>query len=130
MDSSVPPSFPHTSENTTSCHVNYGGDLHKVEMQPETVYSKSTVVVVQQNTPPIRDDFLWSIFNTIYLNMCCLGFVALMYSVKSRDLKVFGDKSGAILFATKARKFNIAATAVSVTLFLIVIIINVTTRQT
>lgn len=29
-----------------------------------------------------RDHLLWSIFNTIYMNLCCLGFAALAYSVK------------------------------------------------
>ena len=32
--------------------------------------------------PPPRDHLVWSIFNTIYMNFCCLGFVALAFSVK------------------------------------------------
>lgn len=31
-----------------------------------------------------RDHLVWSIFNTIYMNFCCLGFVALAFSVKVR----------------------------------------------
>ncbi|XP_009984457.1 PREDICTED: interferon-induced transmembrane protein 5, partial [Tauraco erythrolophus] len=31
---------------------------------------------------PPRDHLVWSIFNTIYMNFCCLGFVALAFSVK------------------------------------------------
>ncbi|XP_009698855.1 PREDICTED: interferon-induced transmembrane protein 5, partial [Cariama cristata] len=33
-------------------------------------------------SPPPRDHLVWSIFNTIYMNFCCLGFVALAFSVK------------------------------------------------
>lgn len=33
-----------------------------------------------------RDHLLWSIFNTIYMNLCCLGFAALAFSVKVREL--------------------------------------------
>lgn len=25
---------------------------------------------------------LWSVFSTMYLNLCCLGFLALVHSVK------------------------------------------------
>lgn len=32
--------------------------------------------------PAPRDHLVWSIFNTIYMNFCCLGFVALAFSVK------------------------------------------------
>lgn len=35
-------------------------------------------------SPPPRDHLVWSIFNTIYMNFCCLGFVALAFSVKVR----------------------------------------------
>ncbi|XP_009999783.1 PREDICTED: interferon-induced transmembrane protein 5 [Chaetura pelagica] len=41
----------------------------------------------QEPTPTVssplpRDHLVWSIFNTIYMNFCCLGFVALAFSVK------------------------------------------------
>lgn len=32
--------------------------------------------------PTPRDHLLWSVFSTIYLNLCCLGFLALVHSVK------------------------------------------------
>ncbi|XP_075693811.1 dispanin subfamily A member 2b-like [Rhinoderma darwinii] len=114
--------FPTVEVHTKQ--VSYGEDLHKVEMQPASVYSKSTVVVIQ-DALPVRDDLLWSIFNSIYMNACCLGFVALTYSVKSRDRKLFGDKTGAMSYASNARKFNIAATVISAILFMILIIINI-----
>lgn len=38
----------------------------------------------QEPSPLPRDHLVWSIFNTIYMNFCCLGFVALAFSVKVR----------------------------------------------
>ncbi|XP_078077514.1 dispanin subfamily A member 2b-like [Mustelus asterias] len=82
---------------------------------------QSTVITVAQNVPPVRDHFLWSIFNFFYLNFCCLGFVALVYSVKSRDRKVVRDAEGARHYASTARSLNIAATVLNV-LFIIIFI--------
>lgn len=31
---------------------------------------------------PPRDHLIWSVFSTLYLNLCCLGFLALAYSIK------------------------------------------------
>uniref|UniRef100_A0A8C9F0X1 Interferon induced transmembrane protein 5 n=1 Tax=Pavo cristatus TaxID=9049 RepID=A0A8C9F0X1_PAVCR len=63
-----------------------------------------------------RDHLIWSIFNTIYMNFCCLGFVALAFSVKARDRKVAGDVEAARRFSSKARCYNALATAGSVLL--------------
>ncbi|XP_075784467.1 uncharacterized protein LOC142829261 isoform X2 [Pelodiscus sinensis] len=30
-----------------------------------------------------RDYVLWSLFNTVFFNVCCLGFLALVFSVKA-----------------------------------------------
>lgn len=38
---------------------------------------------VDQNPP--RDYLVWSLCNTLYVNFCCLGFMALVYSIKVRD---------------------------------------------
>ncbi|XP_041054377.1 dispanin subfamily A member 2b-like isoform X2 [Carcharodon carcharias] len=43
---------------------------------------QTTVVTMAPNVLPFRDHLLWSIFNFFYLNFCCLGFVALVFSVK------------------------------------------------
>lgn len=32
--------------------------------------------------PAPRDHLVWAIFNTLYMNFCCLGFVALAFAVK------------------------------------------------
>lgn len=36
---------------------------------------------------PVRDHLPWSLFTTIYFNFCCLGFMALVFSVKVRQTK-------------------------------------------
>lgn len=43
-----------------------------------------TVVDIGAPTAP-RDHLLWSLCNTVYLNLFCLGFMALVYSVKVRE---------------------------------------------
>ncbi|XP_038663976.1 dispanin subfamily A member 2b-like [Scyliorhinus canicula] len=70
--------------------------------------------VLRQYEPPVRDHLLWSLFNFGCLNFCCLGFVALVYSVKARDRKVVGDVDGSRHYASTARSFNIAATVLSI----------------
>lgn len=35
-----------------------------------------------KNAP--RDYLVWSLCNTLYVNFCCLGFMALVYSIKVR----------------------------------------------
>ncbi|XP_078076927.1 dispanin subfamily A member 2b-like [Mustelus asterias] len=83
---------------------------------------QSTVITVVPNVPPVRDHLLWSIFNFFYLNFCCLGFVALVFSVKSRDRKVVGDAEGARHYASTARALNIAATVLSILVLVILIV--------
>ncbi|XP_054949859.1 interferon-induced transmembrane protein 5 [Pan paniscus] len=59
--------------------------------------------------PPPRDHLIWSVFSTLYLNLCCLGFLALAYSIKARDQKVVGDLEAARRFGSKAKCYNILA---------------------
>lgn len=40
--------------------------------------------------PEPRDHLVWAIFNTLYMNICCLGFVALAFAVKVRDRRARG----------------------------------------
>ncbi|NP_001089738.1 uncharacterized protein LOC734801 [Xenopus laevis] len=87
---------------------------------------QSTVLTISPEAPPVRDHLVWSIFNTLYLNFCCLGFMALAYSVKSRDRKLIGDRSGAMSFAGTARGLNITATLLSILTFIVIIILLVT----
>ncbi|NXF89604.1 IFM5 protein, partial [Eubucco bourcierii] len=77
-------------------------------------------------SPLPRDHLIWSIFNTIYMNFCCLGFVALAFSVKARDRKVAGDVEAARQLSSKARCYNALATAGSVVLPLLLAALVVT----
>ncbi|XP_054432770.1 interferon-induced transmembrane protein 1-like [Pteronotus mesoamericanus] len=69
---------------------------------------RSTVVTMQPETV-VPDHIVWSLFNTIFFNTCCLGFVAFAYSVKSRDRKMVGDVVGAQSYASTAKCLNIWA---------------------
>ncbi|KAM5317337.1 interferon-induced transmembrane protein 3-like [Glossophaga mutica] len=68
----------------------------------------STVVNIQPETA-VPDHIVWSLFNTLFFNVCCLGFVAFAYSVKSRDRKMAGDVIGARSYASTAKCLNIWA---------------------
>ncbi|KAM7085153.1 interferon-induced transmembrane protein 3-like [Molossus nigricans] len=81
----------------------------------------STVVNIQDETA-VPDHIIWSLFNTLFLNICCLGFVAFAYSVKSRDRKMVGDVIGAQTYGSTAKCLNIWALVLSVLLALVPII--------
>uniref|UniRef100_A0A7M4EQH3 Interferon induced transmembrane protein 3 n=1 Tax=Crocodylus porosus TaxID=8502 RepID=A0A7M4EQH3_CROPO len=57
--------------------------------------------------PLPRDFVLWSFFNTVFCNPCCLGFLALAFSIKARDCKVLGDMSGTVSYGKTAKYLNI-----------------------
>ncbi|XP_078271568.1 dispanin subfamily A member 2b-like [Rhinoraja longicauda] len=75
---------------------------------------------------PVRDHLPWSIFNLFYMNICCLGLTAMIFSVKSRDRKVVGDVEGALHYGSTARSLNIAATVLSILVFIIFIALAAT----
>ncbi|KAF6103689.1 hypothetical protein HJG60_006582 [Phyllostomus discolor] len=68
----------------------------------------TTVVNIQPETA-VPDHIVWSLFNTVFFNVCCLGFVAFAYSVKSRDRKMVGDVIGARSYASTAKCLNVCA---------------------
>ncbi|XP_007505909.1 dispanin subfamily A member 2b-like isoform X2 [Monodelphis domestica] len=73
---------------------------------------------------PPKDYLLFSLFNTVVLgNPCCLGFVALIYSVKSRDRKLVGDLNGALTYAKTSRQINLVAIVLNVLLLVGVLVI-------
>ncbi|XP_029895165.1 dispanin subfamily A member 2b-like [Aquila chrysaetos chrysaetos] len=83
---------------------------------------RSTVVSVEPPPPPPpRDHLAWSLCTTLYANICCLGFMALVFSVKSRDRKVLGDYSGALSYGSTAKYLNI--TALLLNIFLVILLI-------
>ncbi|XP_059566798.1 interferon-induced transmembrane protein 3-like [Myotis daubentonii] len=84
----------------------------------------STVVHVQADTV-VPDHIVWSLFNTVFFNYCCLGFVAFAFSVKSRDRKMVGDMIGAQDHGSTAKSLNIAALVLGIfmTIGLIVLVV-------
>ncbi|XP_059704620.1 interferon-induced transmembrane protein 1-like [Haemorhous mexicanus] len=88
--------------------------------------SRSTTVMVeetQQQSPPPRDHLVWSLFTTLYGNFCCLGLLAFVFSVKSRDRKVLGDYSGALSYGSTAKCLNITALVINIVIVVIVIVV-------
>ncbi|NXC22391.1 IFM1 protein, partial [Corythaeola cristata] len=101
------------------------GDMEGLE--PEGL-PRSTVVSLAPPPPPPRDHLVWSLCTALYANFCCLGFLALVFSVKSRDRKVLGDYSGALSYGSTAKHLNITAWVLSI--FLVALIIALVATST
>ncbi|XP_062419040.1 dispanin subfamily A member 2b-like [Pungitius pungitius] len=71
-----------------------------------------------------EDHVIWSIFNLVHCNPCCLGLAALIFSIKARDRKVAGDMKGARHYGSTARWLNIPASVLVSTSLLILITIT------
>ncbi|KAM9557343.1 dispanin subfamily A member 2b-like [Guaruba guarouba] len=85
---------------------------------------QSAVIPVESPPqPPPRDHLVWSICTMLYANICCLGFMALVYSVKSRDRKLLGDYSGAMSYGSTSKQLNITALVLSILLVALAIVI-------
>ncbi|EOA93864.1 14 kDa transmembrane protein, partial [Anas platyrhynchos] len=76
------------------------------------------------STPPPKDFVLWSFFNAMYCNPFCLGFLALVFSIKARDRTVANDPMAANSYGRTARSLNIAALCLGIvgTIILVVIL--------
>lgn len=59
----------------------------------------SSVVVNMPREVFVPNRAVWSLFNTLFLDICCLGFIACAYSVKSRDRKILDDGMGVHAYA-------------------------------
>ncbi|XP_069480021.1 interferon-induced transmembrane protein 1-like isoform X1 [Ambystoma mexicanum] len=114
-----------------------------------TAINSTTVNMTTYQQPP-RDHIIWSIFNAMFMNFCCLGFLALVFSVKllvlqslrvvcgatrhvlsccikcARDRKIVGDIHGATSYGSTAKSLNIAALVLSL-LFIILFIVLLAT---
>ena len=57
---------------------------HEVAMlgAPQSQAPVTTTVINIHSETAVPDHIVWSLFNTIFMNWCCLGFVAFAYSVK------------------------------------------------
>ncbi|XP_071073958.1 interferon-induced transmembrane protein 10 [Dasypus novemcinctus] len=93
---------------------------HAAEKKPMT--APATVVEMHPDTTEVNDYYLWSIFNFVYLNFCCLGFIALAYSLKVRDKKLLNDLNGAVEDAKTARLFNITSSALAASCLILIFI--------
>ncbi|GAB1292883.1 Interferon-induced transmembrane protein 3 [Apodemus speciosus] len=73
----------------------------------------------------VPDHVVWSLFNTLFMNFCCLGFIAYAYSVKSRDRKMVGDVTGAQAYASTAKCLNISSLVLSILMVVVTIVVVV-----
>uniref|UniRef100_A0A8C6H4A3 Interferon induced transmembrane protein 6 n=2 Tax=Mus TaxID=862507 RepID=A0A8C6H4A3_MUSSI len=93
-----------------------------VKGDPDSAPVPSTVVCI--NSDVIQPDHItWSTFNTVFMNGCCLGFIAYIYSVKSRDRKMVGDMTGAQSHASTAKILNILALVISLIFYIMLIVL-------
>ncbi|XP_057408936.1 interferon-induced transmembrane protein 3-like [Balaenoptera acutorostrata] len=93
---------------------------------PQSQAPVTTTVINIRSETSVPDHIVWSLFNTIFMNWCCLGFVAFAYSVKSRDRKMVGDVVGAQSYASTAKCLNIWALVLGLLLTIVCIIIFAT----
>ncbi|XP_078271575.1 dispanin subfamily A member 2b-like [Rhinoraja longicauda] len=79
----------------------------------------STMVNIATDPLPVKDHFLWSMVSFVYCNCFCLGFLALVFSVKARDQKVLGDIYSASHYSATSKALNLAATLLTIALVII-----------
>ncbi|NXF72093.1 IFM2 protein, partial [Sclerurus mexicanus] len=101
--------------------------LPPYEMLPPSMnrdeLSRSTTVLIEEERPPPRDHLVWSLCTTLYGNVFCLGLLATVFSIKSRDRKVLHDHSGALSYGSTAKCLNITALVINIFLIITTIIV-------
>ena len=85
-----------------------------------TSATATTINMPEISTP---DHVVWSLFNTLFFNACCLGIIAYAYSVKSRNRKMVGDVIGAQAYASTAKCLNISSLIFSISILMVIICI-------
>ncbi|KAF6104538.1 hypothetical protein HJG60_011435 [Phyllostomus discolor] len=121
----APTLFPMEPKGSKTDSVRAGGGgppVCKHLAEKKTMTNPATVIEVCPDTSEVNDYYLWSIFNFVYLNFCCLGFIALAYSLKVRDKKLLNDLNGAVEDAKTARLFNITSSALAASCIILVFI--------
>uniref|UniRef100_A0A8D1WYA9 Interferon-induced transmembrane protein 3 n=1 Tax=Sus scrofa TaxID=9823 RepID=A0A8D1WYA9_PIG len=93
---------------------------------PQTSAPVATTVINIRSETSVPDHVVWSLFNTLFMNWCCLGFVAFAYSVKERDRKMVGDIIGAQSNGSTAKCLNIWALVLGLLLTIAFIIVCTT----
>ncbi|NWX13332.1 IFM2 protein, partial [Aegotheles bennettii] len=92
-----------------------------------TAFGPTVTTFVRPGPVPNPPDFvLWSFFNTLFCNVFCLGFLALVFSVKARDKKITQDPEGATSFGRTAKHLNIAAFCLGLVVIIIFIVVLAT----
>ncbi|KAH1171412.1 hypothetical protein KIL84_007030 [Mauremys mutica] len=80
-----------------------------------------------------RDFVLWSLFNVLLCQklacLGCLGFPALIFSIKARDRKVLGDLEGARSYGTTAKVLNIIGSLLVVVAIAVVLFVYFSTAS-
>uniref|UniRef100_A0A8C5P4I9 Interferon-induced transmembrane protein 3 n=1 Tax=Jaculus jaculus TaxID=51337 RepID=A0A8C5P4I9_JACJA len=102
-------------------------EQHEVAMMgaPHSSASMTTTINMPREVS-LPDHVVWSLFNALFMNFCCLGIAAYAYSVKSRHQKVVGDMTGAQAHASTAKCLSISALVFRV-LTAVIFIIRTTT---
>ncbi|XP_039079623.1 interferon-induced transmembrane protein 10 [Hyaena hyaena] len=120
----APTLFPMESKGskTDSMRASGAPQACKHLAEKKTMTNPTTVIEVYPDATEVNDYYLWSIFNFVYLNFCCLGFIALAYSLKVRDKKLLNDLNGAVEDAKTARLFNITSSALAASCIILVFI--------
>ncbi|KAL2805567.1 interferon-induced transmembrane protein 10, partial [Daubentonia madagascariensis] len=120
----APTLFPMESKSSKTDSVRATGapQACKHLAEKKTMANPTTVVEVYPDSSEVNDYYLWSIFNFVYLNFCCLGFIALAYSLKVRDKKLLNDLNGAVEDAKTARLFNITSSALAASCLILIFI--------
>ncbi|NXS47893.1 IFM3 protein, partial [Balaeniceps rex] len=91
-----------------------------------TAFGPTITSFVQPEPVPSPQDFvLWSFFNTMFCNPFCLGFIALVFSIKARDRKIARDPAAADSYGRTAKYLNIAALCVGTVGTIICIVVLV-----
>ncbi|XP_059682048.1 interferon-induced transmembrane protein 1-like [Gavia stellata] len=93
---------------------------------PATAFGPTVTSFVQPGPIPSTQDFvLWSFFNAMFCNPFCLGFIALIFSVKARDMKIAQDSTAASSYGRTAKHLNIAALCLGIVGTIICIVLLV-----
>ncbi|XP_050649522.1 interferon-induced transmembrane protein 3-like [Macaca thibetana thibetana] len=82
---------------------------------------RSTMIHIHSETS-VPDHVLWSLFNTLFMNYCCLGFIAVTYSMKSRDGKMVGNPTGDQAYASTAKRLNVWTLVLGILLSILLIV--------
>ncbi|GAB0189552.1 dispanin subfamily A member 2b-like [Grus americana] len=101
---------------------------------PATAFGPTVTSFVRPEPVPSPPDFvLWSFFNAMFCNPFCLGFIALIFSVKARDRKIARDPAAAGTYGRTAKHLNVAALCLGIVFTIIGIVLLATlysNRQT